>query len=59
MVELGREGAEWQRGAGRRPTLLNALGTRQREKGGEGGTGSVPRGGGRGAEREGPGCGAA
>jgi hypothetical protein len=58
VLELGREGAEWQRGAGRWPTLLNALDARQREKGGEG-VGSVPRGGGRGAEREGLGCGAA
>jgi hypothetical protein len=36
MLELGREGAERQRGAGQRPALLNALGARQREKGGEG-----------------------
>jgi hypothetical protein len=25
VLELGREGAEWQRGAGRWPALLNAL----------------------------------
>jgi hypothetical protein len=36
MLELRREGAEWQRGAGRRSTLLNVLDARQREKGGEG-----------------------
>jgi hypothetical protein len=57
VLELGREGAERQRGAGRRPTLLNALSARQREKEGRG-VGSVPRGGGRGAKREGLGCGA-
>jgi hypothetical protein len=32
VLELGREGAERKRGTGRRPTLLNALGARQRGK---------------------------
>jgi hypothetical protein len=47
-----------ERRAGRRPALLIVLGRgAAREKGG--GVVSVPRGGRRGAEREGPGCGAA
>jgi hypothetical protein len=55
VLELGREGAERQRGAGRCPTLLNALSARQREKEGRGsarchvGAGEERRGRGRGA----------
>jgi hypothetical protein len=46
VLELEREGVERQRGAGRRPTLLNALGAAEGKKGGEGGgVGSVPHGG--------------
>jgi hypothetical protein len=59
VLELGREGAEQQRGAGRRLVLLNALCTEEGKKGGEGGVGSVPYRGRRRAEREGPGCGVA
>jgi hypothetical protein len=55
MLELVREGVERQRGAERRPTLLNALNARQREK--RRGVGLVPHGARIGAEREGPGCG--
>jgi hypothetical protein len=58
VLELGQEGAERQRGVGRRPALLNALGAAEGKWRG-GGVGSVPGGGRRGAEREGPGCGAA
>jgi hypothetical protein len=59
VLELEREGVERQRGSGRRPALLNALGAAEGKKEGRRGVGSVPRGGRRGAEREGPGCGAA
>jgi hypothetical protein len=41
VLELGREGVERQRGAGRRPALLNALGAAEGKKGGEGGGGRL------------------